>query len=256
MAYRSPRFGRRRVRGLARALLMCSLLMIEARSATVACLYDPNERPVKVLPPGPPPTPAMTTTQLADALRKARLPQAEIVAALPGVVEQSSFDFLNGGTYLKVTLERGFRSQVYHFVRKGGRLSPISPGREGRDKIVNDFDLSVRSPEAALRYVQWLLDVTSEGGFWLVQSVDDVPFLPVNQKDNKALREQIDASRGSVQDAIKPARAEASGTMFVVQQDAVTGRDLVRYSVKVSKLGLPTIEVTTLAKDLPVVNAG
>ena len=29
--------------------------------------------------------------------------------------------------------------------------------------------------------------------------------------------------------------------------------DLVRYTVKVSKLGLPSIEVTTIAPDLPVV---
>jgi hypothetical protein len=195
---------------------------------------------------------AMTTEELAEALRKARLPQAEVVAELPGEVEEQSFDFLKGGTYLKVTLHGPWRAQILRFVRQGNLLIPIQPGREGRERISSDLDISVRSADTALRYVQWLLDVTREEGVWLVESVDDVPFIRATSKE-KDLQAQIDAAREHLQRKIEPPRAEEAGAVFVVHQDAVAGRDLVRYTVRVSKLGLPTIETTTLARELPVV---
>jgi len=45
-----------------------------------------------------------------------------------------------------------------------------------RERITRELDISVRSADTALRYVQWLLAVTSEVAFWLVASADDVPF--------------------------------------------------------------------------------
>lgn len=235
-------------------LLACSTVL-GMRSATVACiLYDPNETP-KVVDLGPTPVPPMTTKELAEILRKARMPQAEAVATLPGFVQESTLDFLGGATYLKVTLDRAFRSEVYHFVRKGDRVSFIPPGREGWNEVVNHFDVSVKDPDMALSYVQWLLDATSEGSFWLVQSVGEVPFLPAGRED-KSLWAQIEAARKKLEGKVEAPRAEAKEGVFLVQQDAVVGRSLVRYNVRVSKLGLPTVETTTLAEDLPVVSVG
>ena len=65
---------------------------------------------------------AQTTAEFADVLRKTRFrDDADVIARSRGVVEQSSFDFLNGGTYFKVVLEGIHGSKVYHFVRKGDR---------------------------------------------------------------------------------------------------------------------------------------
>jgi len=197
----------------------------------------------------------MTTKELAEILRKARMPQAEAVATLPGFVQESTLDFLGGATYLKVTLDRAFRSEIYHFVRKDDRLNFIPPGREGWNEIVNHFDVSVRDPDTALRYVQWLLDATSEGSFWLVQSVDGVPFLPEKRED-KSHQARIAEARAKLEGKVEAPRVEAKEGVYLVQQDAVVGRSLVRYTVRVSKLGLPTVETTTLAEDLPVVSVG
>jgi hypothetical protein len=254
MAYVPKGFRSLTVRGTVSLFLACSTVSA-MRSTTIACtLYDPNETPQEV-ELGPTPVPAMTTKELAEILRKARMPQAEAVAALPGIVQESTPDFLNGATYLKVTLEGGYRSEIYHFVRKDGRMSFIPPGREGWNEVVNHFDVSVRDPDTALRYVQWLLDATSEGPFWLVQSIDSVPFLSVNRED-KTLEARIAAARGNLQGKVEAPRAEVKEGVFLVQQDAVVGRSLVRYTVRVSKLGLPTVETTTLAEDLPVVSVG
>jgi hypothetical protein len=195
---------------------------------------------------------AMTMDELAEALRRARLPQADVVAELPGEVDEQSFDFLKGGTYLKVTLHGPWRTQILRFVRQGSLLIPIQHGREGRQRITSDLDISVRSADAALRYVQWLLDVTREGGLWLVESVDDVPFMRATHKE-KDLQAQIHAVRQDLESKIEPSGAEESGPVFVVHQDAVAAHDLVRYTVKVSRLGLASIEITTIARDLPVV---
>jgi hypothetical protein len=116
-------------------------------------------------------------------------------------------------------------------------------------------DVSVRDPDTALRYVQWLLDATSEGSFWLVQSVDGVPFLPENRED-KSLQARIAEARTKLEGKVEAPRTEAKEGVFLVQQDAVVGSSLVRYTVRVSKLGLPTVATTTLAEDLPVVSVG
>jgi hypothetical protein len=192
--------------------------------------------------------------ELAKALRTARLPEANDVEALPGVVDESSFDFLNGGKYVKATLDRA-PSQVVQFVHQGDRWFPIERGPAGRQRVSSELDISVRSPESALAYVQWLFSATSEGGFWLVDSVDDVPFMPATRHE-KGLQEQIEAARKDLENKIQPPRAEASDVVYVVHQDAVSGRDLVRYTVRVSKLGLTTVETVTIAGNLPIVYAG
>jgi hypothetical protein len=204
-----------------------------------------------------PAVPTSSTTpkeELAEALRNARLPEAADIEAAPGVVEESSFDFLNGGKYVKATLDTT-PSRVVQFVQQGGRWIPIKRGTAGRQRVLSELDISVRSPESALGYVQWLFSATSEGGFWLVDSVDDVPFMPATRSE-KDLQARIDAARKDLENKIQPPSAEASDPVYVVHQDAIAGRDLVRYTVRVSKLGLPTVETTTIASNLPIVYAG
>lgn len=198
----------------------------------------------------------MTTEDLAEELRKAQLPQANVVAALPGEIEEQTLDFLEGGgTYLKVTLRDPHHPHRLNFVRQGKRLVPIDQGPEGLKQVTTRLQISVRSTDAALHYVQWLLDVTSRGGFWRVASVGDVPFMPADE-DETELREQIGTQRKDLAGKIQAPHADQTGPVFVVQQDAVAGRDLVRYTVQVSKLGLATFETNTIAQDLPVVYVG
>lgn len=202
--------------------------------------------------------PTSSTTpkeELADALRKARLPEAAAdIEAAPGVVEEASFDFLNGGRYVKVTLDRT-PAQVVQFVHQRERWIPIEKGAAGRQRALSELDISVRSAESALSYVQWLFGATSEGRLWLVDSVDDVPFMPASRHEQD-LKAQIEAARKDLESKIQPPRAEASDPVYVVHQDAVSGRDLVRYTVRVSKLGLPTVETETIARNLPIVYVG
>lgn len=201
----------------------------------------------------PTPVPPATTQDLAEALRKARSPLADVVAAHPGAVEEWPLDFLGDGVFIRATLDDGYRSRVLHFVRQGKRIIPIERGREGRARIQRDVRLSVRDGDAAVRYLQWLLDVTTEGGIWLVKSPDEVPFI-LTKKEDVDLNAKIGAARQDLAGKIQPPSVDASGPGFVVRQDAVVGRDLVRYTAKVSKLGLTTVEQATLAKDLPVSN--
>jgi hypothetical protein len=198
----------------------------------------------------------MTTQELAEELRKAQLPQADVVAELPGEIEEQTLDFLEGGgTYLKVTLHDPHHPHRLNFVRQGKRLVAIDQGPDAVKEITTRLQVVVRSTDAALHYVQWLLDVTSSGGFWRVASVRDVPFMPADQ-DEDDLRQEISTQKKDLDAKIQAPHADQAGPVFVVHQDAVAGRDLVRYTVQVSKLGLATIETDTIAEDLPVVYVG
>jgi len=250
----------RRLHTAARVLLVSSLVAVALRGIALAACQDLDtaemDRFAKLAAEGAGPavtsTPTMTTKELANVIRKAGLPEASLVAALPGTVEESSFDFLDGGTYLKATLDGPWHIEVVQFVRQGERLIPIGRGRAARERVAIELQLSVRSAETAQRYVRWLLDATSDQALWLVASADDVPFKQPSLTETN-LKAQIGAVRQDLERKIEPPRSEESGPVFVVHQDAVVARDLVRYTVTVSRLGLPTIEATTIARDLPVV---
>ncbi len=199
---------------------------------------------------------ATTTDELSAALRKSRLPdEADRVASLRGAVEESEPDFLNGGSYVVATLEGALRPEVHRYVRQKGRLVPLGTGEEGRLRITREVDLRISSEDSALAYVRWLLEVTRENGVWLVSSVEDVPFVPVPRKE-KERHQALDAQRRALEGTIQPPRVEPAGPLFVVHHDAITNRTLVRYAVKVTRLGLPTVSTEIVARDLPVVYAG
>lgn len=197
----------------------------------------------------------MTTDELADALRKARLPEAGVVARLPGAVEEEAPDFLGGGRHVKVTLDDPSHSHVLQFVHQGTKWVRIPQGVDGLKKLSSAVQLTVKTPDAALRYVQWALDATASGPFWRLGSVADVPFLPAGV-DEAELRRRLASSRSELAAKIQAPKVEESGSFFVVHQDAVVGRDLVRYTVNVSKLGAVTVKSETVARDLPVVYVG
>ncbi len=241
------------------ALLCASTVVVVEGSARAACqTLDPADiaafakRAAADAAKAKPQPPVPTTQDLEKELRKSRLPeQADRVASLPGTVEEWSFDFLDGGVYVKATLDGPVRTEVLQFVRQKGHLIPIGRGRAGRERIANDVHVSIRGANVALRYVQWLLEVTGEG-VWLVSSPDDVPLLSP-RRDNLDLKAKVDGARQELASKVTPPGAADSGTVFTVHQDAVAGRDLVRYTVKVSRLGLPTVGEEKIVGDLPVV---
>lgn len=199
--------------------------------------------------------PAMSAEEFAEKLRKARRPEAERVAAFAGEVDESSPEFLDGGTYYEATLHGPEGAEALRFVLQRDRMIAIPSGAEARRVLTSQVRVSIRTPEAAIAYVQWLLRLEASGGFWLVASLDDVPFQRT-RRDETALRERIEAARERLAAKIAPPRAEEGETGFVVTQDAVAGTDLVRHVVKVSRLGLPWLETTTVESDLPVVYVG
>ncbi len=197
----------------------------------------------------------MTTQELAEALGKAHLPEATVVSELPGTVEEQSPDFLGGASYVKVTLDDESHPHVLKFVHQGAKWVRIAQGPEGWKKLASAVDLRVKTPEAALRYVQWALDATSGAAFWRLDSVADVPFEPAGDAEAD-LKSRLASSRSTLAGKIQAPKSEAQGAVFRVQQDAVVGRDLVRYTIDVSKLGSISVATETLERNLPVVQVG
>ena len=95
-----------------------------------------------------------------------------------------------------------------------------------------------------------------ERGVVLARAVGRRSAFPPENREDKSLQARIAEARTKLEGKVEAPRTEAKEGVFLVQQDAVVGSSLVRYTVRVSKLGLPTVETTTLAEDLPVVSVG
>ncbi len=248
---------RSRVRRIHVALFVLGGLVAVPRTFACDPLSDEDVAALAALSqtPAPTPAPGLSTTALAEILRKHGLADdADAVSAYPGTVEETSPDFLAGGSLVKVTLDGPIHSDVLRFVHQGGRWVLVPHGPGGERVIANEVRAALHDPDAALAYVRWVLDATAEDAIWLVSSAGDVPLLRAGRGE-EVRREELAAVDRDLRSKITAPRAEASGNSFVVVQDAVIGRNLVRTTAKVSKLGLATFTHETIARDLPVVAA-
>lgn len=195
---------------------------------------------------------AMTKDELLALLKKTGAPETSIVEEFPATVDEQSFDFLGGAAYLQVTLSHPDHPIVMHFVRQGRKLVRLPRTNEELERLDREIDVSIKNADMALRYARWALQVSQGNAFWLVSSVEDVPFLPA-ARDERELAAEVGQARDEVGSRIQPPSVKEAKPTFEVTQFAVRGRDLVRYMIHVSRLGHLGIELRTVSADLPVV---
>jgi len=197
----------------------------------------------------------MTSEQLLAALEKDGAPEAELVKKFPTEVDEQSLEFLDGGKYLRAVVHEPKHPAVLHFVEQKGEIRRLPRGTDGIKRLDQALDISIKDSAAALRYARWALEVGHGGAFWLISSVDDVPFLPAAEGE-KELAAQVDKARADLSGKIRPPSVEDGKPSFRVTQFAVKGRDLVRYTIDVSRLGHLAIDSEVVSADIPVVYAG
>jgi hypothetical protein len=195
---------------------------------------------------------AMTKNELLALLKKTGAAEASLVEEFPVSIEERSFDFLGGGTYLRVMLRQPDHPAVLNFVWQDGKLVRLPRTDQELADLDRRINVSIKSADMALQYAQWALDVSQGSAFWLVSSVEDVPFMPA-APDEQELAAEVSKARSDLGAKIHPPSVKESQATFEVTQFAVKGRDLVRYTINVSRLGHLRIDEQTVAADIPVV---
>ena len=196
---------------------------------------------------------SMTSDELVSALEKAGADETALLKSNPVTIEETRPDFLAGASYLRVTVRGRRHPHLLQYVAApNGTIYRLKLGAAELERMRGDLKLDLKSPDMALHYVQWLLDVTEGPAFWLVSSLKDVPFQPVAAGEDE-LAKEIDEAKKKIAPLIEPPKATAQSDGFSVTQEAVRGSDLVRYDVKVSRQGACEVKTKTLAPELPVV---
>ncbi len=195
---------------------------------------------------------AMTKDELLALLKKSAAPETRVVEQFPATIEERSFDFLDGGTYLQVTLSQPNHPAELDFVWQHDKLVRLPRSSEELGELDRQIDVSIKSADMALRYARWALAVSQGNAFWLVSSVEDIPFMPA-APDEQDLAAEVSKTRGELASKIQPPSVKEEQATFEVTQFAVKGRDLVRYTINVSRLGHLRIDEQTMSTDIPVV---
>ena len=198
---------------------------------------------------------AMTPEELIGALKRMGSKDAELLEAFPFDIEEERPDFLAGARSLRVTIRYAFHPALFRYaVAPDGKMySLATPADVAR--MQTDLKLSIKDPEMAVRYAQWLLQSTEGPTLWLLSSVDDVPFRPTRVDQPKLAEEIEDARRTLARRISRPsARARDDGDGFVVTQEALHQEKLVRYDVAISPTGHTQIKREPLTPALPVVS--
>lgn len=195
---------------------------------------------------------AMTKDELLTLVKKTGSPEASIIEEFPATIDQRPFDFLGGGSYLRVVLDQPDHPIVLQFVWQGEKLVRLPRTNAELEQLDRQIDVSIKNADMALRYARWALAVSQGSAFWLVSSVDDVPFMPT-EPDEPELAAEVSKARSELAAEIRPPGVKEEQATFEVTQFAVKGRDLVRYRINVSRLGHLRIEERTVSADIPVV---
>jgi hypothetical protein len=195
----------------------------------------------------------MTAEELTDALRKAGATEVSLLESNPSKIEEERFDFLGGGLYLRVKVLGPYHAHLLHYVMApGGKLYQLKLGKAELERMQTDLKVEIKDRDLALRYAQWVLRVTEGPALWLLSSVEDVPFQPAASSEAE-LAKRIETAKKEIAAKISPPNARPDGNGFVVTQEAVKDRDLVRYEVTVSAQGRYEIRKQTLVPQIPVV---
>jgi hypothetical protein len=196
---------------------------------------------------------AMTSEELIGSLKKMGAGEAKVLETSPVEIEEKHYDFLRSGVYLRVTVLAPHHPHLLNYVvGPGGDIYRLKLGAPELERMRADLKLEIKDPEMALRYAQWVLEVTEGPALWLLSSVKDVPFQPVAEGEEQ-LAKEIEKAKAVLASKISAPTAKSEKNGFAVTQDAVRERDLVRYDVTVSTRGQCDVERQTLLTDLPVV---
>ncbi len=197
-------------------------------------------------------SPAMTSRELIGALEKAGAPEVRTLKAFPVELEEKKHDFLGAGAYLRVKVLNRHIHTLHYVAGPGGEIYRLKLGKPEIERMQSALKIEIKNSDAALRYVQWLLEVTEGPALWLLSSVDDVPFQPVPKGKDK-LAKRVEQAKKEIMRRISKPSARSQDDGFIVTQEAVQRRDLVRFEVTVSSKGGTVVAKEKLVPELPVV---
>lgn len=193
----------------------------------------------------------MTSEEVIAALKQVA-PQDKALAQYPFQAAQYPHDFLGGAVHLRVTILHPNHPILRHYVAApGGKVYRPRAGEAELERMRTDLKLRIADADQALRYAQWVLDVTDGPALRLLSSAADIPF-PADVAGD--LANKIEDAKKELARKVSAPTARPRENGFDITQEAVHRSDLVRYEVQVSTDGRIEVKKEILARNVPGVS--
>jgi hypothetical protein len=192
---------------------------------------------------------AMSLDEIVGELKKSNPEAARLITSYPVDIRESQPDFLGGAAYLEITVQMPYHPTFLRLVYRPGKRLYWPGGVDELERLRTELGIAIKDAGMALRYAQWRLGHTEGSAFWLVSSVEQIPFitgLPLFGKD-------VEKAKAVVAGKIAAPTAEHDRDGFTVTQFAVLRGSLVRYNARVERDATWSCSKTQLVADLPVI---
>lgn len=196
---------------------------------------------------------SMDKTELAAAIKATAAVEADLISRYPAVITEEPVAFLAPWTAWKVQVQHPHHPIFLHVVhRPGANGWVISRGAHEYDLFRDEAKPEVKDEAAALEAAKWYLRAIGGKKLWLIEKLEDMPWLPAVAGDDARAQALSDA-RQRLQDKVTAPAVATVGGDFEIKLCVLVDRTLFRYVVSVSKSGRIACQTERIADDLPVV---
>ncbi len=170
----------------------------------------------------------------------------------PVAIKQSQPDFLAGAYYLEVEVLAPYHPRFSNYVFRADKGIYSADLLDNLNRLPGELGISIRDADMAVRFAQWRLRLTEGSAFWLISSLQDVPFIAPESMPMFA--EAVRKAKTAITGMVAPPAASADRDGFRVTQYAVIGTTLARYQAFVGRGATWSCTKAMLAHDLPVIS--
>ncbi len=195
----------------------------------------------------------MDKKDLVAALKSTAKAESELLDRYPAQLSEEKLAFLGPWTAWKVQVQAPNHPVFLYVVHKPGDCAwVISRGAKEYDLFRDQVKPEVKDEAAAIEAAQWFLRATGGKRFWLIQKLEDIPFLPEVAGDEARTRAVQEARTRLTGKVTAPSVACVDGD-FSVRVCGMLDRTLFAYTVTVTGSGRITYQTERIADELPVV---
>lgn len=196
---------------------------------------------------------SMDKAELVKTLQVSAPAEADLISRYPADIQEEPLAFLAPYVSLRVALQHPnhpiFLTVAY---KAGERAYVISRGAKEYELFRDAARPKVDSEASALEAAKWYLHATGGKAFWLIEKLEDIPFLP-DAPDDEQRCNDLKHAREHLQGRITAPSIAAVKDDYQVRLCGIQGRTLFQYTVTVTRTARITFQTECIMEDVPVV---
>jgi len=193
-----------------------------------------------------------TRQLLSDLLKPIDLLCSRVVMRNTANIQEVKVSFLNSWKFLNVNyFSPGSPLQFYLGLNIPVEAVVLTGNPASYSNMVSKDHIGISTQEMALEFAKTFLETTRSNSFtfYLVNSVDDIDFLPTS---TETIQDEINGLKKSLSDLVKPPFVTFADQKYLVTLYAVMGLDLVLFEVTVLPMGTIVMRKNEIQKNMPI----